>query len=153
MSSQEPIQAGPLSHDLPHALREGGYDVSALAQRAGNAPAHDSIADARTVVQRLANDRALSLAAVARQLCVSERTLQRRLAAAGTGFRELCNDVRCELARQYLADSTQSLGEIAFRLGFDDANSFFRSFRRWTGTTPGSFRRSAESADSGAQHD
>ncbi|WP_444634794.1 AraC family transcriptional regulator [Cupriavidus oxalaticus] len=105
-----------------------------------------SLDDVRAALHQLAGERALSLAAVARHLDISERTLQRRLMAAGTGFRALCEDVRRELAGRYLTEGNMSLGEIAFRLGFDDANSFFRAFRRWTGMTPGDYRRSAAHA-------
>ncbi|MFS8977342.1 AraC family transcriptional regulator ligand-binding domain-containing protein [Cupriavidus necator] len=106
-------------------------------------PSAASLDDVRAALYQLAGDRALSLAAVARHLDVSERTLQRRLMAAGTGFRTLCEDARRELAGRYLTEGAMSLGEIAFRLGFDDANSFFRAFRRWTGMTPGDYRRAA----------
>ncbi|WP_354686423.1 AraC family transcriptional regulator ligand-binding domain-containing protein [Cupriavidus necator] len=106
-------------------------------------PSAASLDDVRAALFQLAGERALSLAAVARHLDVSERTLQRRLMAAGTGFRALCEDARRELAGRYLTEGGMSLGEIAFRLGFDDANSFFRAFRRWTGMTPGDYRRAA----------
>jgi AraC-like DNA-binding protein len=52
-------------------------------------------------------------------------------------------EARRDLAGRYLTEGAMSLGEIAFRLGFDDANSFFRAFRRWTGMTPGDYRRAA----------
>ena len=71
---------------------------------------------------------------------------KRRLMAAGTSFRTLCEDARRDLAGHYLSEGEMSLGEIAFRLGFDDANSFFRAFRRWTGMTPGDYRRHATPA-------
>lgn len=106
-------------------------------------PSAASLDDVRAALQQLAGERALSLAAVARHLDVSERTLQRRLMAAGTGFRALCEEARRDLAGRYLTEGAMSLGEIAFRLGFDDANSFFRAFRRWTGMTPGDYRRAA----------
>ncbi|SPA43540.1 putative transcriptional regulator, AraC [Cupriavidus taiwanensis] len=131
------------------ALRLMARDRSSPAAPAASRdlrPAAASLGDVRTALQQLAGDRALSLAAVARHLDISERTLQRRLMAAGTSFRTLCEDARRELAGHYLSEGALSLGEIAFRLGFDDANSFFRAFRRWTGMTPGDYRRHAAPA-------
>lgn len=78
---------------------------------------------------------------VARALHVSVRTLQRRLLASGTTFREVSDAVRGQLAQKYLADSKVSIPEVAFLLGFSDQSSFNRTFRRWTGQTPGSWRR------------
>ncbi len=73
---------------------------------------------------------------VAHHLGVSTRTLQRRLGDEGVTFQELLADVRVGLARHYLTQSTLSLTEIAFLLGYDDPNSFHRAFNRWTGRTP-----------------
>jgi AraC-like DNA-binding protein len=73
---------------------------------------------------------------VARHLGISTRTLQRRLGEEGVTFQELLADVREGLARHYLTQSTLSLTEIAFLLGYDDPNSFHRAFNRWTGHTP-----------------
>ena len=78
--------------------------------------------------------------AVARSLNLSLRNLQRKLSARGTSFRALTEEVRKELASRYLREKNKSIGEISFLLGFADPANFGRSFKRWTGTTPGSFR-------------
>jgi AraC-like DNA-binding protein len=81
------------------------------------------------------------LASVARALSVNERTLQRRLTAEGVSFRALADEARRHLACQYLADG-MNLADIALVLGFSEQAAFQRAFVRWTGTTPGQFRRS-----------
>jgi AraC-like DNA-binding protein len=78
---------------------------------------------------------------VARALHVSVRTLQRKLVEAGTTFSDVAEDVRSQLAEEYLADPSVSIAEVAFLLGFSDQSSFNRAFRRWTGESPGRWRR------------
>lgn len=80
-------------------------------------------------------------AGVARSLHVSVRTLQRRLLATGTTFRDVSDSFRRGLAEAYLADPRVSIAEVAFLLGFSDQTSFNRAFRRWTGAAPGLWRR------------
>lgn len=82
-----------------------------------------------------------SAAAVARVLHVSVRTLQRKLTSEGTTFRDVLDAAKSQLAQAYLADPRVSVGEVAMLLGFSDASSFNRAFRRWTGRTPGRWRR------------
>ncbi|WP_394851297.1 helix-turn-helix domain-containing protein [Pendulispora rubella] len=77
---------------------------------------------------------------VARTLGVSPRTLQRRLQQVGSSFTHEVDCVRRELACQYLADTNRPLGAIALQLGFGEVGSFFRTFRRWTQTSPRRFR-------------
>jgi AraC-like DNA-binding protein len=62
---------------------------------------------------------------------LSERTLRRRLTAAGTSYRAELEAVRRELATRYLADTGLSLTETADRLGYRDASAFSHAFRRW----------------------
>lgn len=94
----------------------------------------------RELVQGLGRG-AWSLAHVARALGMSERTLQRRLRAEGIGFTDLLDEVRRELAHQYLANRQLALGEIAFLLGFSEPSALHRAFKRWTGMTPSAARR------------
>ena len=77
---------------------------------------------------------------VARELRLSTRSLQRRLAEQGVTFQQLLEDARRELARHYLLHSSLELGETAYLLGYEDANSFFRAFHKWEGTSPGEWR-------------
>jgi AraC-like DNA-binding protein len=84
-------------------------------------------------------------AEVSRKLAVSERTLQRRLREEGTSFAEILDEVRRELAQQYLANPAVTLHEIAFLLGYSEPSAFHRAFRRWTGATPQAFRRNGAS--------
>jgi AraC-like DNA-binding protein len=78
---------------------------------------------------------------VARELRVSERTLQRRITAEGTTFRALLSEARQELCKPLLADSAIKIDEIAFILGYEDVNSFYRAFREWKNMTPGRWRQ------------
>jgi len=77
---------------------------------------------------------------LARELHLSTRTLQRRLTEKGITFQRLLDDARRELARHYLLHSSRELNETAYLLGYEDANSFFRAFHHWEGTTPGQWR-------------
>lgn len=81
------------------------------------------------------------LGAVARRLALSERTLHRRLAEAGTTFARLVEAERRERAELLLGDARLSCSEVAFLLGYSEPATFFRAFRRWTGETPQRWRR------------
>ncbi|RED59353.1 helix-turn-helix transcriptional regulator [Cohnella lupini] len=78
--------------------------------------------------------------AVARELGMSDRTLQRRLTDENTSFKRLLTQARHEQAREYLADPTLDIKEVAFLIGYEDQNSFYRAFRRWEGVTPSNWR-------------
>lgn len=73
---------------------------------------------------------------VSEQLIMTKRTLQRRLTDKGIGFSEIVDDVRRNLAVQYVEKSEISLTEISFLLGYSHLSAFCRSFKRWTATTP-----------------
>ena len=77
---------------------------------------------------------------LARELHVSTRTLQRRLLQQGISFQRLLEEARRELAHHYLLHSSRELNETAYLLGYEDANSFFRAFHQWEGTSPGQWR-------------
>jgi AraC-like DNA-binding protein len=78
---------------------------------------------------------------VASRLGMSLRTLSRRLAAEGTSYRDLMDDVRRGLALDQVGNSSLDLAEIASRLGFSHGAAFHRAFRRWTGQPPLRYRR------------
>ena len=89
--------------------------------------------------QALASGRP-ELATVARDLGMSERTLQRRITEAGTSFRDLLAEARHELSRTLLSDPRTDIDEAAYLLGYQDVTSFYRAFRDWEGVTPGQWR-------------
>ena len=78
---------------------------------------------------------------IARRLQLPSWTLRRKLAEEGTGFRDILNDARRDLAMTYIRDTELSFGEIAYLLGFASAEAFQRAFKRWSAQTPGEFRR------------
>ncbi len=83
----------------------------------------------------------IALPAAARQLGTTGRTLQRRLREEGTSFQEVLDEVRRDVALAQMRGRRQSIDEVAFVLGFEKSSSFHRAFKRWTGLTPGEFRK------------
>lgn len=83
----------------------------------------------------------IGLEQVATELCMSKRTLQRRLQELDLEFAELVEEIRQALAIELVRQSQRSLTEIAQQLGYNEASSFTRAFRRWTGLSPREFRQ------------
>lgn len=77
----------------------------------------------------------------ASELYMSKRKLQRLLRDEGTSFIALLNETREDIAKQYVRDKDMNLTEIAFLLGFSEQSTFSRSFKRWTGKSPSSYRK------------
>lgn len=129
----------PLQHP-DRALREllEQQADSLLTQLPGAGDLEQAV---RRAVTEAAGERDLSLAFVAERVHVSPRTLHRRLAALGLGFRELRDDTRRRLAEQHLADPGLGIAEVAQLLGYSEQSAFTRAFRNWTGQAPASYRR------------
>ena len=100
----------------------------------------DLASQVKRAIKRSMTGKRPSLEDVAKDLRLSDRTVQRRLTAAGLTFQQLAESARRELARKYLRHTPAELGEVAYLLGYEDPNSFFRAFHQWEGTTPGEWR-------------
>src|SRR5262249_53748862 len=80
------------------------------------------------------------IGALARELAMSGRTLQRRLSGEGVSYQELLDDARKEAAGRYLHESPLAIGEVAYLVGYSEPAPFYRAFKRWYGMTPEAFR-------------
>ena len=98
----------------------------------------------RAAIWSLLGDGPPSLTQVAATLRTPARTLQRRLAAEGTSVHRELEEIRKTMALAVLGNRSTSIEDVAFLLGYAEPSTFFRSFKRWTGTTPRRFRSAAE---------
>lgn len=96
---------------------------------------------ARQQLSRQLTDQSVDLERLAQALAMSPRTLQRRLREAGLSFSQLVDETRQQRVLHYLRDPALELADIAFLVGFSEAGSLARAFKRWTGQSPGDFRR------------
>jgi len=137
-----------LDRPLPNADPVlGGYlrkQADLLVERVA-APKAVSRECARRIAERLGSGEP-SQTAVARQMGMSERTLQRRLQAEGATFNALLEEARRTIAFSYLADRKLAAYEVSFLLGYREPATFFRAFKRWTGKTPQQYRATALNA-------
>lgn len=104
------------------------------------------IEDAAALIARLTYHCALvpegePLDRMARQVASSRRTIQRRLYQHGQSYRSLRDAVRRDVALDLLVNTRQTCESIAAALGFSEPSAFSRAFRRWTGRSPGAYRR------------
>lgn len=124
----------------------GHEDLSPLQDKALHARAIEELEvelqrlaqplDLRVRLHRLLHtmpDGRLSVATAARALGVSRRTLERRLAATGSGYRQVLDDELKQRAGRLMKSGALSHAEIADRLGFKDPTSLSRASRRWFG--------------------
>ncbi len=141
------------SHGLAVPLRSANPELLLPLERAAARllarRADDLVVRTRAVVPEVLTAGERGLPGVARRLGMSARTLQRRLGEQGTSYATIVDQVRHELARREVSLGRRSFAEIAFLLGFSQASTFDRAFRRWTGSTPSAYRSAStrESAD------
>jgi len=133
-----------VTHNVELLTAIGAHLESELQERNTGADVGDQVK--RALKRSLAGKRP-TLHHTAREMGMSARTLQRRLTDADLTFQRLVEDARRELARHYLTQSPVGLNEIAFLLGYGHANSLFRAFQGWEGTTPGEWRARHLKAD------
>ncbi|AXQ28529.1 AraC family transcriptional regulator [Solimonas sp. K1W22B-7] len=80
------------------------------------------------------------LGEVAERLCVSARTLKRRLRQDGLTYRAVVDAIRLKRSLEFLRHRGLSVEYIAEKLGYSSAANFTRAFRRWTGSPPHTYR-------------
>jgi AraC-like DNA-binding protein len=107
----------------------------------GPAPeARDLVREVRQlIIERLPTGSA-GLDAIADQLGMSSKTLERRLAKQGQTFSVLLDRTRFNAVTHYLQDTDMRLTQVAYLAGYTKPAALVRAFRRWTGETPGKFR-------------
>jgi AraC-like DNA-binding protein len=137
------------SADLARAVQAAKPRLAALLDRYAEEllerlPSTSSYADhVRRAIAHVIKRGPPTLEAVAREMHASARTVQRRLAEAGTTYQRLVDEMRRRLALRCIQSPHKlSIVEIACLLGFRDESSFRRSFRKWTGQSPTQARKS-----------
>jgi AraC-like DNA-binding protein len=153
---QAPLEFGALatafaldSADLnrPVALSDDaltGYLDQLASQVLKELETERTVADqVRRVLWRELSERVPEISRVARALALTPRTLQRRLREENTTFSGVLEQLRRDMAPELLRDGRMAVAEVAFLLGYEDASSFHRAFRRWFGSSARVFRRQA----------
>ena len=113
-----------------------------LAQQSVDTPASTGpVEQARAFIAQNLHQGVVSLTDIATHLRLPVRTLQRKLRSSNLSYMQLLEDVRCELAKAYLGDERIQLTELTGLLGFSEQSAFQHAFKRWTGDTPGVFRK------------
>ncbi len=133
----------PIHHSeesLNEFLRNAPYYLVAQVESEEEAP-QDLVA---LVKQWLARDFSHHMAScddLAQALGLSARSLRRKLAERETSFQALKDERRTEIACQFLSSSELTIHAVAALMGFDEPSAFQRAFKKWTGLTPGQFRK------------
>ena len=126
------VNADPIASQI--AINQCEAELSALGER-------------RRLAMRVrdilthAEQHYLSIESVAEQLHMSDRTLKRQLAAEGTSFSTLVDEVRYRHATSLLSRTDYTLEQIADELGYSDVANFSRAFKRWSGRSPSNWRK------------
>jgi AraC-like DNA-binding protein len=82
-----------------------------------------------------------SAAQMAEKIGLSLRTLHRRLADSGLSYQGIIDDFRRSVATEFLENTQLQIDQVAERVGFADATSFRKAFKKWTGRSPSYYRR------------
>lgn len=136
--SQEQLEK-PLRQPDPN-LRETLEQYAQSALR-GLQERYSTVDQVRALVRTVLRDQPPRKELIAEQMGMHIRNLHRKLAEEGASYQQILDEVRLELATEFLRDLRLSVEEVATRLGYSEGHSFIRAFKRQTGMTPGRFRQ------------
>lgn len=128
----------PLAQSEPETARIYGSQCEKICLKlAKNSTFSDIIRN-----QILSSPREIfTLETVANRINMTARTVQRKLSAEKSSYKEILEDVRQNLAIEYLQSTKFTIEEIAVRLGYSDSSSFCHAYKRWTGVNPSDLRQ------------
>lgn len=106
----------------------------------------------RRVLAGMIGHGAINRETVAHAFGLSSRTLHRRLAALGTSFQAVLDELRCNIACRMLEDTALSIGQVAPLLDYREASAFTRSFKRRQGCSPAAWRAAHAASAPDALH-
>ncbi len=136
------ISAHDMQAKLPGAVREMAVQHDrVLSNYLEKYQAPDVLTRVRVLITKMLPSGECSKVEIANRCHMSPRTLQNRLSNAGTSYSNLVDQVRKELAIEYIKQPHRGLHEITFLLGFTDSSSFSRAFKHWTGVAPSKYKR------------
>jgi len=125
----------------PDPLLRKTLEAHALSQLALLDTDTDLTSKVKQSIQKQLADGITRQDMVAEDLGMTSRTLQRKLSQEGVSYQKLLDEVRQQMAEDYLQNTSMSIPDIALRLGYSETTSFHRKFKAATGKTPGDFRR------------
>ncbi|OUS04624.1 hypothetical protein A9Q81_05750 [Gammaproteobacteria bacterium 42_54_T18] len=132
----------PLLNGNDNALKSAVISCNRLLeeQRAKQLLRKDRIIEMVSSVIEAHEGGVLDLDGVAKELCLSPRTLSRRLNSAGTRFSKVVMDNRMLKAQRFLQDERLTIKEISYRLGYSEVSNFSIAFKRYAGQSPSEYR-------------
>lgn len=133
--------ASPLVHteqSLKDFLRTAPYQLMVINTDAGS---NSLVARVRALIGHDFSQGFPSFEKITESLNMSAPTLRRRLKKEGTTFQALKDKCRCDASIAYLSNPDLSINTVAALMGFTDPSAFHRSFKKWTGQTPGEYRQ------------
>lgn len=124
-------------HSLREFLRTAPYQMLIMESHPG---AENLAAQVKAMIGHDFSEGFPSFDMISSALAMSAPTLRRRLKREGTTFQQIKDEARCEAAKLCLNRHDLSINEVALQMGFTDPSAFHRSFKKWTGQTPGQYR-------------
>jgi AraC-like DNA-binding protein len=122
----------PVNLDIPETQTAGGYNYDINA---------NFLNTLKQIIPIYLGRRPCTVEIIARVTELEVRTLQRLLQGHGTSFSEVLGKVRFELAKSKLTKKSTTMTSITVELGYTNATHFVRAFKRWSGMTPGQYRK------------
>ncbi|MGI9625705.1 MAG: helix-turn-helix domain-containing protein [Longimicrobiales bacterium] len=137
------LPKGSLRRRLSIPGPTGSGPAPAGLRKLSEPPASDLKGSLHQILKGMVYDYPLTPELGAKILSCSERTLRRRLASEATSWREVADRVRLETALDLMDDPSVSMADVAGLLGHSQYPHFYRAFKRWTGESPGAYRKNA----------
>lgn len=136
------VLSKPLPSSDPFILSRLDASLEDMLQ---DMPSTDFAEQVKQRIGALVAQREVSEDALAERFNMSPRHLRRKLSEAHTSYEKLLDEVRMEMAMRLIQAGRLNLGHVALQLGFLNASSFTRAFRRWTGMSPSDYRKKTQS--------
>lgn len=135
------VLAWPLPQANPSVRRMLDVLCERLLEQTARQSDPDWLIAVRETILKAFDQSGPDLSVVAEAVGLNADELSRRLARQGLSFRGLVDELRRKLALAYVDDPSLSLADITYLLGFSEQSAMQRAFKRWTGQTPGEYRR------------